>query len=227
MGSRLKKSLFIRRMRFYRLVLIGVKIPRKERPIRNRKGFTLVDVMVAVGVSSMALLALLATSVITYKINHKARLRDNTRSVLRSFVDQFQRIGYSDDSSGTNVPRRIFEPTQSPTGQGLRWGELSNEVPNGPLNNTPLEVDIGSPGSPQLAYVTRMVSFVTREQTADSPPVFFGNSSLTGSPPTITRDREPFAAGFMIRAEFTVTYTLTGTTGAPITQRASTLRLID
>lgn len=184
------------------------KVSRRKKKFFRTHAFTLVDVMVALGIASMALLALLGTSFITFKINHKARLRDNARSVLRTYVDQFQRIGYSDESTGANVPRRLFETTQSPTGQGLRWGLLSNEVPNGPLSTAPLEVEIGSPGAPQRAYVTREVSYVNAS----------GNASST---------RVDNAAGFMIRAKFTIEYSISGTKGRPITQSVSTLRLID
>jgi hypothetical protein len=171
--------------------------------------------MVAVTLSTITLFALLSTSVITYKINHKARLRDNARSVLRTYVDQFQRLAYSDEITGTNLIRTIFLPTVDgsgnpvPTGRGLRWGALSDETPN--LYQTDVcEIDIGPPGSPQFARVTRSVMNVTPST---------GASSAT---------KVSDAAGFMLRATFTITYTITGSEGGrPISQSISTLRLID
>lgn len=178
----------------------------------KKKGFTLVEVMVALSVATMALLALLGTSVLAYKINHKARLRDNARSVLRTFADQFQRISYSRevivDGVPVNLIRSIFLPTTSPTGLGLRWGQLSDETPTAG-QSTVLQVDIGPPGSPQLATVTREVTFVNTANGA------------------VSATRVADAAGFMISATFTVTYTITGTNSRPISQSISTVRLID
>lgn len=189
--------------------------PNRPHPPRGRGAFTLIEVMVALSVATIALMALLATSFMAYKLNHKARLRDNARAVLRTFVDQFQRLSYSDDSvdaDGDGVPdnliRTIFLPTTSATGLGLRWGSLSDQTPY-PGQPTTLEVDIGPPGSPQLASVTREVSFLN-----------------TGSGAASTT-RVADAAGFMIRATFTVSYTISGTKDRAITQSMSTVRLID
>lgn len=186
------------------------KAPAASGGLRRRKGFTLVDVMVAVGIASMSLMALIGTNLLSYKINHKARLRDNARSVLRTYVDQFQRLAYSDDSSGTNLIRSMFIPTTSgPTGLGLRWGNLSDETPN-PDQPSVMEVDIGPPGSSQLARVTREVSYINPTN---------GEASTT---------RISDAAGFMIRGTFTITYTITGSRDKrPISQSISALRLID
>lgn len=171
--------------------------------------------MVAVTISTITLLALLTTSFETYRINHKARLRDNARSVLRTYVDQFQRLAYSDETTGTNLIRSMFLPTVDgsgnpvPTGRGLRWGALSDETPNLSQSDV-LSIDIGPPGSPQMATVTRTVMNVAPST---------GNATTT---------KVSDAAGFMLRATFTITYTLTGSEGGrPISQSISTLRLID
>lgn len=178
---------------------------RHTRTVR-REGFTLVEVMVAAAVATIALLALLGTAFISYKINHKARLRDNARAVLRTYVDQFQRLAYSTDEG---VIRVLFSPTTGETGRGMRWGELSDE-PNDPtFTDDPAKIDIGPPGSEQWAYVTREVSYV----------------SLTDGQPITERKND--AAGFMLKATFTITYTLAGSKDQAITQNMSTLRLID
>jgi type II secretory pathway pseudopilin PulG len=168
------------------------------------RGFTLVEVVMAVCVATMALLALLGTSITAYKINNKARLRDNARAVLRSYVDQFQRLAYSNDS---NVVRMLFTTTSSPTGLGLRWGSLSDEI-NYAGAPTTLQINIGSAGSPQTATVTRSVTFVNSNT---------GNTSTS---------KVMDAAGFMLSATFTITYTPSGSSSS-ITQSMSTLRLID
>lgn len=181
---------------------------------RGRNGFTLVDVMVAVAISTVVLLALLATTFTTYKINHKARLRDNARSVLRTYIDQFQRLSYSDDTSGINQVREIFIPTTTsngtisvPTGSGLKWGALCTDLPDPDLP-TVCAVPIGPPESPVTGYVTRDVRWINPST---------GNT---------TASKISDAAGFMLRGTFTITYSLPGTSGAPIRQSVTTLRLV-
>lgn len=170
-----------------------------------RSGFTLVEVIMAVAVAAVALLALLGTAFMAYKINHKARLRDNARAVLRTYVDQFQRLAYADED---NVVRMLFTPTSGDTGLGLRWGALSDQI-NYPGAPSEITVDIGPPESPQLATVVRNVSYV---------------NPATGAPSTTPVSD---AAGIMLRATFTVSYTLAGANENTITHTMSTLRLID
>ncbi len=172
---------------------------------------SLVEVMVATGVASMALLALLGTAFTAYKINQKARLRDNARAVLRTYVDQFQRLAFSSESG---TIRQLFSETPpgadgqpQPTGKGLVWGGLSDGIPY-PDEPTVLEINIGTPGSPQTAIVTREVRFV----------------NMTTGEVAVSRIQD--AAGFMMRATFTVTYTVAGTGDSPTSQSMSTLRLI-
>jgi prepilin-type N-terminal cleavage/methylation domain-containing protein len=173
---------------------------------KGKRGFTLVEVMIAALVAAVALLALLGTAFMAYKINQKARLRDNARSVLRTYVDQFQRLGYATDSS---VTRMLFTPTGSTeyTGLGLRWGQLSDEA-NYVGAPTTLNVDIGSPGSPVIATVTRNVSFVTSST---------GNGGSSPSNDGI---------GILLRADFRITYSLAGANQNSITQSISTLRFV-
>ncbi len=166
---------------------------------------TLIEVLVAAFVASVALMALLGTAFAAYKINHKARLRDNARAVLRTYVDQFERLAYSDSG---NIVRMLFTPTSGPTGLGLRWGQLSDQI-NYEGAPTTLQIDIGTPGSPQTATVTREVSHV----------------SLTSGDASSIRVAD--AAGFMLRATFTVTYRLGGTGQQTISQSMTSLRLID
>ncbi len=190
------------------------KASHSARNPNRRKGFTLVDVMIAVGVASIMLLALFGTSFLTYKINHKARLRDNARAVLRTFVDQFQRLSYSDEETGSNQPREIFITTtgsnstvSAPTSSGLEWGKLNTFKPDGTVK-PPCIVNIGTPDAPQLATVTRDVWWIEPST---------GNA---------TASKSVEAAGFMLKGRFTITYTLTGTTGRSISQSMTTLRLV-
>lgn len=160
--------------------------------------------MMALLVASIALLALLGTAFMAYNINHKARLRDNARAVLRTYVDQFQRLAYANNS---NVVRMLFTPTSGDTGLGLRWGALSDEI-NYLGAPAELTVNIGPPQSVQYATVTRNVSYV--------------NPATGATSTTPVSD----AAGIMLRATFTITYTLGGANENTIVQTMSTLRLI-
>jgi prepilin-type N-terminal cleavage/methylation domain-containing protein len=176
---------------------------------RGHRAFTLVEVMIATLVASVALLAVLGTAFMTYKINHKARLRDNARAVLRTYIDQFQRLAYANDAK---VVRMLFNPAEgNDTGLGLRWGKLSDETARQIEDPEPTErkIDIGPPGSPQYAFVTRNIAYV--------------NTSTGEVSSTITKD----AAGIMMRATFTITYTIAGITENRVTQSMSSARLID
>lgn len=181
--------------------IAGSAVSRSSR----RKAFTLVEVMIAVVVSSLALLGLLGTSFATYKINHKARLRDNARAVLRTYVDQFQRLSYSNEDQ---VVRMLFTVTSGPTGLGLRWGNLSDQI-NYQGAASELQVDIGPPGAPLLATVTREVKYVNLSTGSTSNTRVFD------------------AAGFMLGATFTVSYALSTDPNSIIRQSMSTVRLID
>jgi type II secretory pathway pseudopilin PulG len=173
---------------------------------KRKQGMTLVEVMVTMLVTVSVILALFATILTAYQLNHKARLRDNARAVLRTYVDQFQRLAYSDED---NVIRMLFQTTTEETGHGLFWGGLSDKIDYVGAPTT-LEINIGSPGAEQRATVTRRVSFI---------------DSNTGNPSTA---RITDAAGFILMAEFKVSYSI-GRPGSAneISQSMSTLRLID
>jgi prepilin-type N-terminal cleavage/methylation domain-containing protein len=167
---------------------------------RRRGGFSIPEVMIAMAVATIGLFALLNTSIYAYKINHKARLRDNARTALRSFADQFQRLSYSTEDG---IIRAMFTPTTEPTGLGLRWGKLCNEI-NWEGAPTVCTVDIGPPGIPVVATVTRDV---TNVRAAD------GDTATA---------RDADAAGFMLKATFTIRYPVGRET---VVQSLSTLKL--
>ena len=170
-------------------------------------------------VSAIALLGLIGTALTAYEINHKARLRDNARAVLRTFIDQFQRIDMSSnielaDGSEQNTIRDFFTitPAGTHTGHGLKWGELSdfaNIDDEAVIDDSPLEINIGPPESVQNAYVTRQVRYVDAATGNESETQIRGGS------------------GFMLKATFTVTYVPSSRSKREIKQSMSTLRLID
>lgn len=184
----------------------GVLVARRGK-LRRRGGLTLVEVMVAAAVAAMALVVLIGTLIVAYRVNHSARLRDNARAVLRTYADQFQRLGYAYDhdfnDSTPPVQRVIFTETIAPTGLGLRWGALSDQIylPGAPET---LTVNLGSATSPTMATITRAVSYVN----------LGGNSALI-------KGDDP--AGFMLQATFFISYIVNGRT---ITGELSILRLI-
>lgn len=201
---------------------------RHSPPLRSRlgktglpsRGFTLIEVMTGLLVSTMALLALIGTAFIAYEINHKARLRDNARAVLRTFTDQFQRISPSEnvdmgDGTFRNTVREFFKitPAGTQSGSGLVWGSLStsaNTNDEAIPDDSPLEINIGPPGSVQFAYVTRQIRYVNPATGAESDTVIRGGS------------------GFMLKGTFTITYSLSSSRNKrEIKQSMSALRLVD
>lgn len=167
---------------------------------RRRGGFSIPEVMIAMTVATIGLFALLNTSIYAYQINQKARLRDNARTVLRNFADQFQRLSYS---TKDGIIRSMFTPTTAPTGLGLRWGKLCNEI-NWEGAPIACNVDIGPPGTPVMATVTREVT----------------NVRVTDGGASVARDAD--AAGFMLKATFKISYPVGRET---VVQSLSTLKL--
>lgn len=160
--------------------------------------------MITAVVAAMALLGLLGVSFTAYQINHKARLRDNARAVLRSYVDQFQQLSYS---TKDDITRVLFVPTGSPTGLGLiPTNEGFSDLIDDPDLPTNLEVDIGPLGTSVTATVTRDVQYVAG-----------GSDSVA---------RSANSAGFMLRATFEISYTVPTSPGTPIKHSVTVLRLV-
>jgi prepilin-type N-terminal cleavage/methylation domain-containing protein len=161
---------------------------------RARRGFTLVETMIATAVFTMGILGVYAMMLKSYELVTLARHRDNGRALLLSFADQFLRLQTTDLIPGSGVvTRQLFANSPSPTGDGLSWTDSTGTVVVG--TGSGLLVTLGEAGSSQVpATVTRVVNFI------DSTT---GNT-VSGATTT--------AAGWMLEATFTITYSIRGRT---------------
>jgi len=175
-----------------------------------RRGFTLVEVMMAATIFAGAAIGIYAMLVKSYQVMALGRCRDQARAVLRTYADQFQRLQTTRKikANQVEVPGSspviyvpagtyslwLFVPTGgSPSGRGLVWGSLNDVDTSTNVSATAyLPITLGPPESATPARVTRDVSYL--------------NSSTGSRITTQVID----AAGFMITGTFTVTYSLIG-----------------
>ncbi len=182
-----------------------------------RRGFTLVEAMVATMVFMMVILGVYSAITKAYQISQLTRYNDQARAVLLSYIDQFQRLETADDG----FVRPFFTPAV-PTGSGMdNLNRLNDSAATAPAVATAtsgayLEVTLGdgSSVSPITARVTRSVYPVDIATGALLDP----NPTVT---PTTTYYKQP---GYSLVGIFTISYTLPS--GKTYTQRLSTSRTI-
>ncbi len=174
-----------------------------------RRGFTLVEVMVATVLLSMIILGILEVLIGSYRVAAKARFRDHARYVIKSMSDQFL-TQQSFDGNGNALT--LFTPTvdglgaATPLGTGLTW--TNSDGTSGTLSPDPLGlyyyVKLGdTSGAPIQATVTRLVQYIY-------PQVGGAETLITQNAP----------AGYMLQADFTVSYTFQGVQMPPLTMTA-------
>jgi hypothetical protein len=118
-----------------------------------------VEVMVAVTVFTIVTLGVYGALIQSHKFAKLSRCHDECRAILRTYVDQFQRLQTTDKDTGTR--RLLFVPTDLATGQGLVWGSLSDRpATNGAPAPRFLVIPIGTSTSRVNARLTRRVSYV-------------------------------------------------------------------
>lgn len=170
--------------------------PQHTRQLHPRplSGFTLTEVMVAALITVMVTLGALTSATRAYQIAAQARIRDNARVVLKTYADQFLRLQTTERAVDNSVYTRwLFNVTPGPTSQGLRWGELSDDITRDPMPTDPLVIQLrGNGDETSPATVTRDVTYI-------NPTT--GETSLT---------RQTEAAGYYLQATFTVSYSLNG-----------------
>lgn len=156
---------------------------------------TLAEVMVASVIIVMITVGALACLSKSYEIAAHARLKDNARAVLRTYGDQFLRLQTTERSnSGITYNRWLFNVTNGPTSQGLRWGSLSNDSTATAMPTTPLVVPLRGNGDAATSAT------ITRDVVNVNPN--------TGAANGTTRVNE--AAGYYLQATFTATYVFQG-----------------
>ena len=163
--------------------------------------------MVATVVFSMVMLGVYSALIQSYQMAALSRCREEARSVLRTYADQFIRLKTTDTDSVTGITytRWLFNPTSAATGQGLVWGSLNNgTVYNASAAISSLPISLGTGTTSVTAQLTRDVHYV---------------ASSTGA---ISATRTIDAGGYMMQAVFTITYSLNG---RPYTQSVTALRV--
>ena len=164
---------------------------RAPGPDRRRRGFTLVEAMIASGVFIMVTLGVYAMLIKSYQLAALSRTRDEARAVLRTFGDQFERLQTTDvDSSGSTYTRWLFYP-EGVTGRGLSWGSLSTTDVHTELPAvSSLAVTLGQAGHTVAATVTRDVSYIDDASGAT------------------TSSAQIKAAGYMMKGTFAITFSM-------------------
>jgi prepilin-type N-terminal cleavage/methylation domain-containing protein len=164
---------------------------------RRQSGFTLVEAMMSMVIFSLCSLGFFQALVKGYQLTALARTHDNARAALRGYVDQFQRLSIRKPTAGNpdpGEPLALFTVTGSPTGNGLRgWGQICDALYNEAQPST-VYLQIGPEGSSINALITREVSFIN-----PTTGVVSGTDGL-------------LAAGYLLQATFTITYTAQGRT---------------
>jgi Tfp pilus assembly protein PilV len=162
---------------------------------RFRRGFTLVEAMVASGVFCMCTLGVYAMLIQSYKLSALSRTRDDARAVIRTFADQFERLQTTNEVGNVAYTRWLFHP-DGVTGKGMVWGALSDSddvttpIPN-PVAY--LSVNLGTSSNMVPATITRSVDYV---------------SDTTGA----TAAQQIKAAGYMMVGTFTITFSVNAKT---------------
>jgi type II secretory pathway pseudopilin PulG len=173
--------------------------PARGRAAAARaRGFTLVEVMVATVLLTMAILGILAVLIGAYRVASKARYSDHARYIIKSFADQFL-TGQPYDSSGNAY--QIYTVTTdsggnaAPVGTGLTW--TNTDGSNGTVSSDGSTFTVllgGNTGAPIPATVTRQVWYVT----------------ASGSMGQQTLINQNAPAGFLLNGTFKIQYNFLG-----------------
>ncbi len=160
---------------------------------RRRRGFTLVEAMVATTVFTMVTLGVYSMLIRSYQLAALTRCRDDARGVLRTYADQFERLQTTELVGSTTYNRWLFNPTNGASGRGLKWGVLSDDNTSTAAEDVAsLAITLGGTGHPTDATITRDVRYVNASSGAT----------------TTTQSIQ--AAGFMLQGTFTINFTRNG-----------------
>lgn len=101
---------------------------RKKSHLKTKKpsaseGFTLVEVMIGTVIFVIAMMGMLGTTLLAYRYTLMSRYQERAANALISIADQFQNSPYTDQSSPSLAPKKLFEDTTAsgPTGLGMAW----------------------------------------------------------------------------------------------------------
>ncbi len=164
--------------------------------------------MVATVVFSMVMLGVYGCIIKAYQLSQITRYNDQARSILLSYVDQFERLD-TVTASGSNV-RPLFTPAPA-NGVGINWPALSND----------------DSSSSQAAFLSVPLNdgAITAKITREVKAVEASSGSLLpyiGSDHRSTYLKSP---GYMLMGIFTITYTLPSS-GKIYSQRLAAIRAV-
>lgn len=176
-------------------------------------GFTLSEAIVATVIFTMTMMGVYACVIKAYQLSQITRYNDQARSILLSYVDQFERL----KTVQNGYVRPFFTPAQT-TGIGLNWPGLSNDpaVPGAVVtaaDGLPKEIMLGDGTTTASikAYVTRAV---------------YPMDAATGTllPTTTAQTVYIKAPGCMLMGIFTISYTMPS--GKTYSQRLTVVRTV-
>lgn len=161
--------------------------------MHSRRAFTLVEVMGATVIFTIAILGVYQVMLRSYEMVTMARHRDNARAIISSFADEFQRLQTTDANPGGGAPilRTLFYADGIPTGAGLTWTDAAGRTTPGTSSGLP--VTLGENSSSLVNAV------VTREVHNISSSTGITQNGITAS-----------AAGWMLQATFKIEYDVNG-----------------
>jgi prepilin-type N-terminal cleavage/methylation domain-containing protein len=173
------------------------------RSVGEKRGFTLVEVMVATVLLSMIILSILSALIGAYRVAAKARYNDHARYIIKSMADQFLTMQPTQDLAGNPYP--VFSQMTG-TGYGLTWTNPDGSVVTGAVGSASIPVLMGdNTGAVITAQVSRSVWLLVA-----TPP---GNANL-GQTTLVPYNA---SAGQMLRGDFTISYSFQGTPVPPLT----------
>jgi prepilin-type N-terminal cleavage/methylation domain-containing protein len=173
----------------------------------SRRGFTLVEVMVATVLLSMIILGILQVLIGSYRVAAKARYNDHARYIVKSMADQFLTQQPFDNNGNVLM---LFKPTVDgggnliPLGTGMTWTNTDGSL--GTVSTDSLGryfyVKLGdNSGAPITATVTRQVQYLYPYPS--------------GQPTLDTQNAPP---GYLLQAIFTITFPFPANSTTSLTQ---------
>ena len=197
------------------------------RRSRRTAGFSLVEVMLAAIVFTMAGLGSYWLLIKSYQLVAFARYRDEARAVLQTFAEQFQRLQTSNMVGSVTYTRWLFNPSGY-TGYGLLWDNTA--TPGVSLNSISVETIDASSATPPTGLVLMIGgaqngirAIVTHEVAYVDP----SNGATTASAPEQANEGELLVGTFKINFG-TLGDDLTGryVPGATVTDCTQTLSVL-
>ena len=96
--------------------------------LRNNRGFTLVEIMIAVFILVVALLGLISVTVMVIKGNSFSKTMTTATTLAKDKMEQLKNTGYDSLAGGTDTVESIFTRTWTITSDSPATGMKTIEV---------------------------------------------------------------------------------------------------